>query len=213
MALGSKMRSMRSISWTWYCIVSRSSKYRLRLEPSDTRRGFLCSITRARNSPRRRAYCSSEYKLSRESFSMGREFSRWELIDVRALRLQRKRGLPAPFPRVESVERSGVETVQRLLEAIGVGPLGLGQGLEPVGDLVEALVAGGFRHARVHVGVLVGLAGDGRLEVIGSAADGQARRRVAGLLEVFEVAVRVAGLTLGGGAKHGGHVVVTLDVG
>src|SRR5690606_30921863 len=66
---------------------------------------------------------------------------------------------------------------------------------------------------RVHVGVLVGLAGDGRLEVIGSAADGQARRRVAGLLEVFEVAVRVAGLTLGGGAKHGGHVVVTLDVG
>src|SRR6266571_1008806 len=56
------------------------------------------------------------------------------------------------------------ERVERLLEAPGVGLLGLGERLEPVGDLVEAFLAGGTRHARVHVGVLVGLAGDRGLQ-------------------------------------------------
>src|SRR5690606_9991600 len=59
------------------------------------------------------------------------------------------------------------EGVEGLLEAVGVGPLGLGERLEPVGDLAEALVPGGLRHARVHVGVLVGLARDGGLQVLG----------------------------------------------
>ena len=52
------------------------------------------------------------------------------------------------------------ERVERPLEAAGMRLLGLGQGLEPVGDLVEAFLAGGARHARIHVGVFVRLAGD-----------------------------------------------------
>jgi hypothetical protein len=51
------------------------------------------------------------------------------------------------------------------MEAAGVGLFGLGESLEPVGDLVVAFLASRARHARVHVGVLVGFAGDGRLEV------------------------------------------------
>jgi hypothetical protein len=57
---------------------------------------------------------------------------------------------------------------------------------------VEALLAGGLGHARVHVGVLVGLARDAGLEVALGVADGQAGGRVAHRLEVVEVAVRVA---------------------
>src|SRR6476620_5979925 len=72
-----------------------------------------------------------------------------------------------------------VQRVEGALEAAGVGLLGLRQGLEPVGDLVEAFVAGGLGHARVHVGVLVGLAGDGGLKVVRRAADRQARGGVA----------------------------------
>src|SRR5688572_9056444 len=47
--------------------------------------------------------------------------------------------------------------VEGLLEAAGMGFLGLGQGLEPVGDLVEAFLAGGARHAGIHVGVFMRL--------------------------------------------------------
>jgi hypothetical protein len=83
-----------------------------------------------------------------------------------------------------------------LREAAGVALLGAGEGLEPVGDLVEAFVAGGLGEARVHLGVLVGLAGDGRLEVVLGVADRLAGGRVADFGEVLEVAVRVAGLAL-----------------
>ena len=91
--------------------------------------------------------------------------------------------------------------------------LGLGQGLKPIGNLVEAFVASGLGHARVHVGVLVGLAGDGGLQVIGGAADGQAGGRVAGFLEVLEMAVSVAGLAFGGRTEYRRDVVVAFDVG
>ena len=62
-------------------------------------------------------------------------------------------------------------------EATGVALLGASERLEPVGDLVEALFAGGLGEARVHLGVLVGLAGDRRLEVLLGVADGLARWR------------------------------------
>jgi hypothetical protein len=94
-----------------------------------------------------------------------------------------------------------------------VGALGLGQRLEPVGDLVEALRARGLGHARVHVGVLVGLAGDGSLQVVAGGADGQAGGGVAHLLEVLQVTVRVAGLAFGGGTEHGSDVVLAVHVG
>jgi hypothetical protein len=90
--------------------------------------------------------------------------------------------------------------------------LGLRQRLEPVRDLAESLVAGSLRHARVHVRVLVRLAGDRRLQVVRGRADRQSGRRIADLFEIFEVAVRMPGLALRSRAEHGRDVVVTLDV-
>src|SRR6185436_17326931 len=52
------MRSTRSISWTWYCIVSRSSNVQVAFGPSARLRLRLCSITLARNSLRAVEYCS-----------------------------------------------------------------------------------------------------------------------------------------------------------
>src|SRR5262249_19163577 len=63
------------------------------------------------------------------------------------------------------------ERVEGLLEAPGVGLLGLREGLEPVGDLVEALLPRGPRHARVHISVLMRLASDRGLEVVAGDAD------------------------------------------
>ena len=91
-------------------------------------------------------------------------------------------------------------------------PLGLGERLEPVGDLVEALVPRGLRHARVHVGVLVGLAGDGGLEIVAGRADRQSGGRVADAFHVLQVAVGVAGFPFRRGAEHRRDVVFPFDV-
>src|SRR5580692_6666058 len=65
---------------------------------------------------------------------------------------QRLCGSPLTVVRRESEQR------EHLREATGVALLGLRQRLEPLGDVVEALVARGLRHAGVHRLVLVGLA-------------------------------------------------------
>ena len=91
--------------------------------------------------------------------------------------------------------------------------LGACERLEPLGDLVEALVAGGLGEARVHLGVLVGLALDRRLQVVGGGADGYAGHRVTDLGEEVEVPERVTGLALGDRAEERGDVGVALDVG
>src|SRR5579883_2232511 len=96
-------------------------------------------------------------------------------------------------------------------EATGVALLGPGKGLEPLGDLVEALLAGGLGEARVHLGVLVGLAGDRRLEVVGRRAHRHTGHGVADLGEEVEVAEGVARLALGDRPEQGGHVGVALD--
>ena len=59
----------------------------------------------------------------------------------------------------------------------------------------------------------MGFAGDSCLEVVRGAADRQAGGRISGLLQVFQVAVGMPGFALCGGAKDGGYIVVTLDVG
>src|SRR6266852_298958 len=102
---------------------------------------------------------------------------------------------------------------ERLLEAPGMRLPSLGERLEPVGDLVEAFLAGHARHARIHVGVFVGLARDRGLEVVAGRTDLLAGRGVAHFLEIFEIAVRVPGLALGSRAEHGGDIVEALDVG
>src|SRR6185295_3392154 len=85
--------------------------------------------------------------------------------------------------------------------------------LEPVGDFFEAFIARLLRHARVHVGVLVRLAGDCRLQVRARRADRQAGRRIADDLEILEMAVRVTGLAFRRRAEHGCNVVESFDVG
>src|SRR5690242_3786781 len=106
-----------------------------------------------------------------------------------------------------------LDGVEALGEAARVALLGPRQGLEPLGDLVEALVARRLGEARVHLGVLVGLALDGRLQVVRRGADGDAGDGVADLGQVIEVTERVAGLALGDRAEQGGHIGVALHVG
>ena len=93
-----------------------------------------------------------------------------------------------------------------------VALLGLGQGLEPVGDFFEALFARRARHTRVHIRVFVSLTGNRRLQVGRRIADRLAGRGIAHLFEELEVTVRVAGLALGSRAKDRGNVVVTLNI-
>src|SRR6476660_3409332 len=109
--------------------------------------------------------------------------------------------------------RSAVDRLEAGGEAAGVALLGPGEGLEPLGDLLEALVTRGLREAGVHLGVLVRLAGDRRLQVVGGGAHGHAGHRVADLGEEVEVAERVTGLALGDRAEERRDVGVALDVG
>src|SRR6266480_332523 len=73
MPCGSKMRSVRSISCTWYCTVSRSSKHQVVLGPTVSCRAPLWRSTRARNAGRSRAYCSSGMRSAAASLSMSGE--------------------------------------------------------------------------------------------------------------------------------------------
>src|SRR5882724_14281 len=105
-----------------------------------------------------------------------------------------------------------VEVVEALLEPASVRPLGARQRLEPLGDLLEAFLARRLGEPGVHLRVLVGLAGDRRLEVLHAVADRLARRRVTHPLEVVEVTVGVAGLTLRSFAEEASEIGVSFDV-
>ena len=76
--------------------------------------------------------------------------------------------------------------------------LRLAQCFEPVGNFVEAFVAGRFCHARLHVGVFVRFTGNGCFQVVSCAADGETGCRIAAFFEIFKVTVSVAGFTFGG---------------
>src|SRR5436309_4589575 len=108
--------------------------------------------------------------------------------------------------------RSLAQGLETLGEAAGVRLLGLGERLEPLRDLREALAARGLREARVHLGELVGLALDRRLQVLVGRADRRVGHRVADLLQEVEVPEGVAGLGLRGVAEEPAHVRIALDV-
>src|SRR5215469_9410244 len=67
MPCGSKIRSARSISCTWYCTVRRSSKAQVACGPTAIWRSPLWRSTRARKALRSRAYCSSGMRSVAES--------------------------------------------------------------------------------------------------------------------------------------------------
>src|SRR6185312_8793590 len=52
-----------------------------------------------------------------------------------------------------SWSKTSVQRVEGAPEAAGMRLLGFRQGFEPVGDFVEALLAGGARHAGIHIGI------------------------------------------------------------
>ncbi len=91
--------------------------------------------------------------------------------------------------------------------------LGPRQRLEPLRDLFEALVARGASETGVHLGVLIGLTGNRRLQVVGGGAHGNSRHGIADFGEEVEVTERVPGLALGDRAEQRGDVGEALDVG
>src|SRR5436190_435939 len=105
------------------------------------------------------------------------------------------------------------DLLEALVEAPGVRLLGLGERLEPLGELGEAFVARRLRHARVHLGVLVGLASHGGLQIFLGLADRLSGHGIADLLQEVEVAEGVPGLGVGGVLEEARHVGKALDVG
>src|SRR5438552_15144473 len=79
------------------------------------------------------------------------------------------------------------DLLQSLTEAPGVRLLGLRQRLEPLGQLAKAFAPRGLGHARIHLGVLVRLARDGRLEILLGLPDRFSGRRIAHFLQEVEV--------------------------
>ena len=88
-----------------------------------------------------------------------------------------------------------VQRVQCFLETIRMGTFRLGQRFHPVRDLIKTLVTCCLRHPWVHIGVLMGFAGNGRFQVVGCTADGQARSRITRNLKILKMTVCVARFT------------------
>src|SRR5438876_7116430 len=194
---------MRAISWTWNRTVSVFSTVSVSRSPTCTRRRFFISTMCRRNSSRSRSYSRRSLMSSSSSLCM---------VTPRASGPGRTPGPPA-YRRVSAASDAAADLLEALREATGVALLRASQRLQPLADLLEALVAGGAGEPRVHLGVLVGLALDRRLEVGVGGADLHTGHRVADLRQEVEVTERVAGLTLGDGTEERGDVGIALDVG
>src|SRR5262249_48344664 len=174
-------------------MVSAFSNTKVTNGPTGIRRFFFSAITWVRKDSRSRSYARRSAMSSRVSFGMGADPPRRSGAGVPS-------DGPASVPDrrrgdVLAELRSG-KAFEALGEATGVALLGPGEGLEPLGDLFEVLVTGGLGEPGVHLGVLVGLAGDGGLEVVGRGPDGLTGHGVARGGEEVEVAEGVTRLTL-----------------
>lgn len=69
--------------------------------------------------------------------------------------------------------------------------------VEPVGDLIEALLASSAGEARVHISVLVSLTSDGTLQILNSGAKGLVGGGITGaeFTEAIQVSESVTSLT------------------
>src|SRR3989441_5599439 len=85
--------------------------------------------------------------------------------------------------------------------------------LEPLRELGEAFLPRGLGHARVHLGVLVRLAGDRGPEVLLGLADRLVRDRIADVFQEVEVPEGVAGLGVRRVLEEARPVRGPLDVG
>jgi hypothetical protein len=114
--------------------------------------------------------------------------------------------------RFDALLKLTVKRVERFLETAGMRLLRFGEGLEPLGDLFEALFARGAGHPWIHVGIFVGFPRNRSNEILRSAANRLAGYRIANFLKIFEVTMGVAGLTLCGRAEYRRDVVEPLDI-
>src|SRR2546426_12042086 len=89
----------------------------------------------------------------------------------------------------------------------------LGERLEPLRELGEAFLPRGLGHARVHLGVLVRLAGDRGPEVLLGLADRLLRDPIADLFQEVEGPEGVAGLGVRRVLEEARHVGGPFDVG
>src|SRR3989454_8646767 len=119
----------------------------------------------------------------------------------RARALDRLRRLPAS------------DLLEAFVEPARVRLFRLGERLEPLRELGEAFLPRGLGHARVHLGVLVRLAGDRGPEVLLGLADRLVPDRIADLFQEVEVPEGVAGLGVRRVLEEARHVGGPLDVG
>src|SRR6185436_18026313 len=104
------------------------------------------------------------------------------------------------------------DLIQALVEPPRVRLLSLGERLEPLRQLRQPFVPRRLGHTRVHLGVLVRLAGHRGLQVQLGLADRLAGGGIADFLEEVEVTEGVTGLGVGGVLEQAGHVRKALDV-
>src|SRR3989454_12854959 len=118
-------------------------------------------------------------------------------------------GVPMSVAPFTSPESQGLQTLR---EPPRMRLLGLGEGLEPLRDLLESLATGRLGEARVHLGELVRLAVDRGLEVLLGRADRQPGHGIPRFLQEVEVPEGVSGLGFRGVAKEAADVRVAFDV-
>src|SRR5437773_7141299 len=110
-------------------------------------------------------------------------------------------GDPMSVAPVTSPETQGLQTLR---EPPRMRLLGLGEGLEPLRDLLESLATGRLGEARVHLGELVRLAVDRGLEVLLCRADRQPGHGVPRFRHEVEGTDGGSGPVLRGVAKQDG---------
>src|SRR6476646_8686047 len=109
--------------------------------------------------------------------------------------------------------RESADRLEALSEPTGMALRRTRDRLEPLGDRVETFVTRRAREARVHLGVLIGLADDRGAQVLLGRTDRLARHRVADDREEVEVPERVPGLAFGDRAEQRRDLGMSVDVG
>lgn len=108
---------------------------------------------------------------------------------------------------------SVVEFVKGGPEAIGVGPFGRRETLEPLGDLDETFFAGNGGEGRVPLGPLSRFRGDCGPELVGRVLHRLPRLGIADVHQIVEVAEGVTGLPVRNRPEQRGNLGPALDIG
>src|SRR5688572_14675568 len=192
MPAASKMRSMRSISCTWYWIVRRSSNTQVMFGPIAIVRRRLWAMTRLRKASRSRAYCSRDIRSAGES----RRFSRFirDPSDAIGLAQQRQR-----MPRLPRIPEPGRDLVPG--HGTVAGQPSTGEGGDALRDRAPDLHRRGMELALDRIGAIVAGTALDRRQLRG----GDEREQVAGL-EADILHAQVTGNLVGEFAETGREI-------